>query len=76
MLRSLVQQGCALPLLQTTWMRASSTTGNNMALIKELREKSQAPISDVKNALVASNWDLGKPLPLFRISVDGSIQWG
>ncbi len=31
-----------------------------MALVKDLREKSGAPISDVKSALVEANWDPGK----------------
>ena len=30
-----------------------------MSLVKDLREKSGAPISDVKSALVEANWDPG-----------------
>lgn len=32
-----------------------------MALVKDLRERSGAPISDVKSALVEASWDLGMP---------------
>lgn len=50
--------------------RALSSGAGNMALIKELRERSQAPISDVKAALVQSNWDLGERLatPPFHLT--------
>ena len=46
-----------LPLLaeQLAYGPASS-----MALVKDLREKSGAPISDVKSALVEANWDPGE----------------
>lgn len=33
-----------------------------MSLVKDLREKSGAPISDVKSALVEANWDPGTSL--------------
>jgi elongation factor Ts len=33
---------------------------NNMALIKQLREQTGAPIADVKSALQAADWDLEK----------------
>lgn len=36
----------------------SSTASNEINLIKQLRERTSAPIKDVKAALVASNWDL------------------
>lgn len=38
----------------------SFASSNNLALIKELREKSQAPMNDVRNALMESQWDMGE----------------
>lgn len=32
---------------------------SQLQLIKELRERTGAPMTDVKNALAATNWDLG-----------------
>jgi len=37
---------------------SSSTASNEINLIKQLRERTSAPIKDVKAALVDSNWDL------------------
>jgi len=36
----------------------SSTASNEINLIKQLRERTSAPIKDVKAALVDSNWDI------------------
>lgn len=36
------------------------SASEQMSLIKKLRERTSAPIKDVKSALVASNWDIGK----------------
>lgn len=35
---------------------------NQMSLIKELRERTGAPVSEIKAALQAAEWDMGKPL--------------
>jgi hypothetical protein len=33
-----------------------------MSLIRQLRERTSAPIKDVKASLVTCNWDIGQPL--------------
>ena len=38
----------------------SSVGGAELAAIKQLRERTGAPMKDVKGALVASGWELGK----------------
>lgn len=38
----------------------ASSAASNVALIKKLREQSGAPISDVKKALEATDWDLSR----------------
>lgn len=38
-------------------IRSYAVAAGSMALVKDLREKSGAPISDVKSALVEANWD-------------------
>ena len=40
-------------------VRGYAVAGNNLALIKELREQSGAPISDVKAALQQADWNIG-----------------
>ncbi len=45
--------------IDSTFRNYAAAAGS-MALVKDLREKSGAPISDVKSALVEANWDLGK----------------
>lgn len=42
--------------------RLFAAAPNQMALIKQLREQTGAPIGDVKSALQAADWDLGKCL--------------
>lgn len=37
------------------------STSEQMNLIKQLRERTSAPIKEVKSALVACNWDIGEP---------------
>ena len=48
-------------------VEASSSSGDQMSLIRQLRERTSAPIKDVKAALVNCNWDIGlnseTPLP-------------
>ena len=39
--------------------RGYAAAAGSMSLVKDLREKSGAPISDVKSALVEANWDPG-----------------
>lgn len=41
-------------------VRCFAVGGNHMALIRELREASGAPISDVKAALQQADWDMGE----------------
>jgi len=60
-------------------LRCFAAAPNNMALIKQLREQTGAPIADVKSALQEADWDLGKLLasvtklskllPVYRFSV-------
>lgn len=42
--------------IESTFRNYAAAAGS-MALVKDLREKSGAPISDVKSALVEANWD-------------------
>ena len=46
------------PMLSST-CRGYAAAATSMSLVKDLREKSGAPISDVKSALVEANWDPG-----------------
>lgn len=41
-------------------LRRYAAPSNQLQLIKELRERTGAPMTDVKTALQAANWDLGK----------------
>ena len=43
-------------------LRTYAAASGSMALVKDLREKSGAPIQDVKSALVEANWDPGECL--------------
>lgn len=45
--------------------RFSVGSSDQMNLIKQLRERTSAPIKDVKAALVDSNWDIGRDTPNF-----------
>ena len=45
----------ALPILRCF----AAAPSNQMALIKQLREQTGAPIADVKSALQQAEWDLG-----------------
>lgn len=47
-------------LVNLQHLRCYAAASNQMALIKELRERTGAPISDVKNALQAAEWNLGE----------------
>jgi hypothetical protein len=40
--------------------RGLAVASSQMSAIKSLRERTNAPISDVKSALVEAEWDLGK----------------
>lgn len=44
--------------LAGTYNYSSVSASNEMSLIKQLRERTSAPIKDVKAALVDSNWDI------------------
>jgi translation elongation factor EF-Ts len=44
-------------------MEASSS--DQMSLIKQLRQRTSAPIKDVKAALIDCNWEIGMSPPLF-----------
>lgn len=47
---------------------SGASSSDQMSLIKQLRERTSAPIKDVKSALVDCNWDIGKVhiFPLFN----------
>ena len=51
---------CGLSQLPQLAARNYAVAAGSMALVKDLRDKSGAPISDVKSALVEANWDPGK----------------
>ena len=53
-------QQCSLSQLPQLAVRTYAVAAGSMALVKDLRDKSGAPISDVKSALVEANWDPGK----------------
>lgn len=55
-LSPLGQLGASTDLLGLRYFAAAP---NNMALIKQLREQTGAPIADVKSALQQADWDLG-----------------
>lgn len=66
-LRQAARQQVARPsatlggLQQLRWLAAAP--GNQLQLIKELRERTGAPMTDVKAALQAAGWDLGAVPP-------------
>lgn len=66
-----VRQQLAAPhvggLQQLRWLAAAP--GNQLQLIKELRERTGAPMTDVKAALQAAGWDLGA---LGRLCIPGA----
>jgi hypothetical protein len=55
-LSALTSLGATSELLGLRYFAAAP---NNMALIKQLREQTGAPIGDVKSALQQADWDLG-----------------
>ncbi|XP_008229287.1 PREDICTED: elongation factor Ts, mitochondrial [Prunus mume] len=52
------QCGSALFLRRFSVGTSSSSSSDQMSLIKQLRERTSAPIKDVKAALIDSNWDI------------------
>ena len=59
-LRSQAAHGVPAPVLQQ--LRGFAAAPNKLGLIKELREMTGAPVTEVKAALAASDWDLGEQL--------------
>ena len=51
-----------LSQVATQTFRGYVAAAGSLALVKDLREKSGAPISDVKSALVEADWDPGYTL--------------
>lgn len=51
-------------------LRFFAAAPNNLALIKQLREQTGAPIADVKSALQQADWDLG----MFSFSVQSTFK--
>lgn len=47
--------------------RFSVAASDQTNLIKQLRERTSAPIKDVKTALIDSNWDIGTEPPIISI---------
>ena len=54
------QQLHAVPIASLQQLRFFAAPSNQLQLIKELRERTGAPMTDVKTALQAANWDLGE----------------
>lgn len=54
------QVACGPASVPVQALRRYAAAAGSMALVKDLREKSGAPISDVKSALVEANWDPGE----------------
>lgn len=63
------QVGVSQSQLVNSNIKKYAAAAGSMALVKDLREKSGAPISDVKSALVEANWDPGKGLTGARSSL-------
>lgn len=56
--------GGGLAIFSRSFSAEVSSSSNQMNLIKQLRERTSAPIKDVKAALIQCNWDIGpKSLP-------------
>jgi len=49
---------CVVLRRNASYYSSSSSASENVNLIKQLRERTSAPIKDVKAALVDSNWDI------------------
>lgn len=47
-------------LLSSRWYSGDASPADNMSLIRQLRERTSAPIKDVKSALISCDWDLGR----------------
>lgn len=58
---------CSL-LWQRTHSRLFATSSGQLSLIKQLRDQSGAPISDVKKALEETGWNLGMVFSLFAFN--------
>lgn len=52
----------------------ASAPKNSMEVLKQLRERSGAPIVDVKKCLMANDWDAG-PYPHVHWFVPDLIEW-
>lgn len=55
------REGAKLPLslMLSRRLSAAASTSEQMNLIRQLREKTSAPIKDVKSSLISCNWDIG-----------------
>lgn len=60
------QHSGIIPFLRRFSVEAAST--DQVSLIKQLRERTSAPIKDVKAALIHCNWDIGMSF-ILKISV-------
>eukprot|EP00197_Chlamydomonas_leiostraca_P007731 CAMPEP_0202884018 /NCGR_PEP_ID=MMETSP1391-20130828/40314_1 /ASSEMBLY_ACC=CAM_ASM_000867 /TAXON_ID=1034604 /ORGANISM="Chlamydomonas leiostraca, Strain SAG 11-49" /LENGTH=66 /DNA_ID=CAMNT_0049567121 /DNA_START=21 /DNA_END=217 /DNA_ORIENTATION=+ len=60
------QVACVGARPSSRWFAAATGGASQTALIKQLREKSGAPISDVKKCLEANEWDLEKAYEALR----------
>uniref|UniRef100_A0A2N9IF05 Elongation factor Ts, mitochondrial n=1 Tax=Fagus sylvatica TaxID=28930 RepID=A0A2N9IF05_FAGSY len=54
----LLPNTCSRTFTSEASSSSSSSSSNQMNLIKQLRERTSAPIKDVKAALMDSNWDI------------------
>ena len=60
------QCGSALFLVRRLSVGASSSS-DQMSLIKQLRQRTSAPMKDVKAALIDCNWEIGIPCPFLMM---------
>jgi hypothetical protein len=51
--------GGGLAIVSRRFSSEGSSSSNQTNLIKQLRERTCAPMKDVKAALIESNWDIG-----------------
>lgn len=60
-------------LFQLRRFSAEVSGSEQMNLIRQLRERTSAPIKDVKSALVGCNWDIGTNIFLSFLHWNGII---
>ena len=65
-------------ILFTRNYASAASSSEQVNLIKQLRERTSAPMKEVKSALVACDWDIGEPQMSFSLlfSIDALFMVG